>query len=910
MKIRSFILLFGLVTAAFSAILGIDFGQDFTKSALIAPGVPFEIVLSADSKRKEPSGLAFKKLGKDEIERIYGSATASHCTRFPSTCVLNLKPLLGKSIDDPEVQHYITSHPGVKLVPSKNNRDTIAFDIHDHQYPIEEVIAMSFQNIVSRASNTLKEKVPGGYSQVNDVVITVPSYFTQSQRSALKDSAELAGLKVIGLVDDGLAIAINYATNREIVKDEEYHIIYDMGAGSTTATLVSFKKNGTEPLSIKVEGYAHDDSLGGSLFTNAVAELIKNKFLETHPEIRTDKLQSNDRASAKILQAAEKAKLVLSANSDASVSIESVYDDIDLRTRITRDEFEEHVTDISSRVTKPILDVFQNRFVEETRIELKDISSVIYAGGSTRVPFVQKHLLSLVGEELVSKTINADESAVVGATLRGVQLSKMFKTKEMNISEASVYNYEISYGSGSREIVFAKGAKYNQVKEIELSNLFNKSEEFSISLHEDSKLYAHYDASNVGSIVEKLDYNSSECSAGFKVYGKFKLSESRIFTLENVQARCEGPSSEEIMKEDAKGGLFDKFKGKNTEKDDSDKEASEQKILKKIPNLKVSIPTKLRFSSSRPLGTASKQDLRAHLQKLNAKDYQRRQRSEKLNELEAILYKVRAYLEEDEVVENGPKAVVDETSSKVVEYLEWLDYDSDDATTKEIKNKTEEVKQYYNKISNHLKQLNIPLDVEAFEDLHREGVTALNSVQDFMLTMSETAAGLLRNFTEAGLDFDKESKKLKLKTPSFSESDIEKASKDLISTFEEVKEIYENPKEFAKLTREELFELRNDALEKIGKVELIKKNLEAVHSQRLKELSGVLYRFYRSQRRAAAKAAAKLKEEEEKSKTQVSSQEPEDTISTASTEPESTATTSSEVVETETETTVIDHDEL
>ncbi|CAM9019051.1 unnamed protein product [Wickerhamomyces anomalus] len=744
MRIRNCLWLLSLISVAFSAILGIDFGQDFTKSALIAPGVPFEIVLSADSKRKEPSGLAFKQLGKDEVERLYGSATASHCTRFPSTCLLNLKPLLGKSVDDPEVQHYINSHPGVKIVPSKNNRATIAFDVNGLQYPIEEVIAMSFQNIVSRASTTLKEKVPGGYSQVNDVVITVPSYFTQSQRNALKDSAELAGLKVIGLVDDGLAIAINYATNREIANDKEYHIIYDMGAGSTTATLVSFTKNSTEPLAIEVEGYAHDDSLGGSLFTNAVAELIKNKFLESHPEIRTDKFSSNDRSLAKIFQAAEKAKLVLSANNDASVSIESLYDDIDLRTKITREEFEEHVSDISSRITKPIIDVLQAKLVDDAPVELKDINSVIYAGGSTRVPFVQKHLLSLIGEDLVSKTINADESAVVGATLRGVQISKMFKTKEMNVSEASVYNYEISVGDDAQEIVFSKGSSYNQIKEVELLNLFNKSEDFSINLYEDSKLYGHYDSLNVASMVEKLDFNSSECSSGFKIYGKFKLSESR--------------------------------------KDDKE---TEQKVLKKISTLKVSIPTKLKYSSSRPLGTATKQELRTHLQALNAKDYQRKQRFEKLNELEAVLYKVRSYLEEDDVVEKGPKAIVDEASSKVSEFLEWLDYDSDGATTKEIKNKTSEIRSYYTKISDYLQQLAIPLDSEAFEALHKEGVTALNSVQDFMLTMGETAAGLLRNFTEAGLDFDKESRKLKLKTPSFSEADIEKASKELISTFEE-----------------------------------------------------------------------------------------------------------------------------
>jgi len=908
MVIRNCLALFTFLTLAFSAILGIDFGQDFTKSALIAPGVPFEIVLSADSKRKEPSGLAFKKLGKDEIERIYGSATTSHCTRFPSACLLNLKPLLGKSVDDPEVQHYISSHPGVQIVPSKNNRNTIAFDVYGRQYPIEEIIAMSFQNIVSRASNTLKEKVPGGYSQVNDVVITVPSYFTQAQRIALKDSAELAGLKVIGLVDDGLAIAINYATNREIADDKEYHVIYDMGAGSTTTTLVSFTKNGTEPLTIKVEGYAHDDSLGGSLFTNAVAELIKNKFLELHPEIRTSELQANDRALSKIIQAAEKAKLVLSANNDASVSIESIYNDVDFKGKISREEFEEHVGDVSSRITNPIIDVLKNQFSNETPIEFKDIKSVIYSGGSTRVPFVQRHLVSLIGEDLVSKTINADEAAVVGATLRGVQISKIFKTKEMNILEASVNNYEISYNDSleSKEIIFNKGSKYNQIKEIELSGLYNNTDDFSINLYEDSKLYGHHDASNIGSLINKLDLNSTECSTGFKLYGKFKLSESRIFTLENIQARCEGPSSEseEDASEKSNGGIFDKLKGKKTE---TTKENDDEKPPKKISNLKISIPTKLKHSSSRPLGTNTKQDLRAHLRTLNSQDYQRRQHSEKLNELEAILYKFRSYLQEDDVVEKGPKAIVDESKTKVSELLEWLDYESDGSTTKEIKSKIDHVSKLYTTIKDYLQQLNIPLDAQAFKALHQDGVIALNSVQDFMLTMSETAAGLLRNFTEAGLDFDKESKKLKLKTPKYSQNDIEKASKELISIFEEIKEVYENPEELAERTREELFELRKEALEKIEKVGLIKKNLESVHSQRLKELGGVLQRFIRSQKRAAAKAASKLKEEEEKI---IGSSSTSDKSSTVTESEQETSSPTTETTAESSKAADIEHDEL
>ncbi|CCH46079.1 Chaperone protein [Wickerhamomyces ciferrii] len=914
MIIRNCLILFTIITCALSAILGIDFGQDFTKSALIAPGVPFEIVLSSDSKRKEPSGLALKKLNQDEIERIYGPGTSSHCTRFPNTCLLNLKPLLGKSIDDPAVSSYISTHPGVKIVPSKNNRQTIAFEINNYHYPIEEIIAMSFQDIVSRASETLKEKTPGGYSQINDVVITIPSYFNQAQRLALKDSAELAGLKVIGLVDDGLAIAINYATNRDITEDKEYHIIYDMGSGSTTATLVSFTKNGTEPLNIKVEGYSHDESLGGSLFTNAVYEILKNKFLEQHSNIKTEKFLSNNRAIAKILQSSEKAKLVLSANNDASVSIESLYDDIDFRTKITREEFEEYVGDLSKRITNPILNIFSNQFDDELELTLKDVKSVIYAGGSTRIPFVQSHLLSLIGEDKVSKTINADESAVVGATLRGVQISKMFKTKQLNVSEASVYNYEFAISGDDedeiKQVVFPKGSSYNQIKEIELTKLFNTSKDFTIDLYEESKLYGQYISSDVLSSIKKLDFNSSECSNGAKIYGKFKLSESRIFTLESIQARCEGETNEDINDDEGKSsGFFDKLKNKKDSQQQDDE--SNQKILKpKISNLKTLLPTKLKYASSRPLGSATKQELRSHLHLLNSKDLQRRQRSEKLNELEAILYKVRAFIEEEEVIEKGPSEIIENLNSKISEDLEWLDYDSDDATIKDIKKKIESIKNEYNQIEKFMENLNIPLDSEAFQILHKEGVVALNSIQDFILTMGETAAGLLRNFTEVGLDFEKESKKVKLRSPDYSQQEIEDNSKEFVQIFNKIKELYENPKILESKSREELFKLRTEALQKIEKTELIKKNLQSVESQRLREMNGILQRFFRAQRRAAAKAASKAKAEAEAEQTEATeTTEVETATETNNVEEESTISEESEAEPTSTKQ-ALEHDEL
>jgi hypoxia up-regulated 1 len=833
------LLLLYFLTTSLAALLGIDIGQDFTKAALVAPRMPFEIVMSSDSKRKDVSGLALKPLG-DGVERLYGSQTSSHCTRFPKQCILNTKALLGKPADDQVVQHYLQSHPGVDIVPSKNNRNTISFNIEEAQYPIEEALAMNIQDIVSRASELLKEKAPGGYyPQIRDVAITVPTFFQMAQRNALKDAAELAGLNVVALIDDGLAIATNYAANREFDVGTEYHVIYDMGAGSTKATLVSFTNaNDSVPLQMNVEGYGYDETLGGAYFTNGVAELVKAKFLESHPNIRSARFQSNERAVAKLFQTAEKAKLVLSANNEAPISIESFFDEIDFKTKITREEFEEFVSDVSIRITNPLLDA-----LKEAGLTVDNLTSVLYAGGSTRVPFVQRHLLSLIGEQLVSKTINADEAAVFGTSLRGVQISNMFRAKELNITEQSHYNYRLSFEDDSEIVIFPKGSAYGSTEVVDLSEKFTSSEDFSFDVIEDAKRYLTYHVGKPSEIIEKLSLNTSECIDDVKYLASFTLTESRLLVLDSFKAECSA----------SKAGFLEKLKSKI---DSSD----EKPIVKKTSS---KIATKPKYLGSRPLGTASKQELRNHLSLLDAKDSQRKLVSEKLNELEAALYGSRTYFTNDGVVEKLPESMVEEANEVISEYLEWLDFESDGAALKEIKSKLSTVKKLKSQGETYIAQLSIPLDVDAFKELYTAAVESVNSFQNVLMTSVEEALNVSSKFEEVGLDYEQEVKKLK-KAMLVSEEDIDKAKQELDKIMDQIKQLYENPTELDDLEREEKLILQKEANEKIDQVEKLKKNMKVMHAQRMKGLKDVYNKHLRALKRAASKQEAAAKKEGEK----------------------------------------------
>lgn len=845
-RMRGVSLLLLICTVTVASILGIDLGNDFTKAALVAPRMPFEIVMSADSKRKDVSGLALKPLFNDGIERLYGSQTSSHCTRFPKQCLLNYKPLLGKPADDAVVQRYLKSHPGVSINPSQNNRNTISFEVEDHQYPIEEVLAMNLGNIKARASSLLQEKVPGGYSQIQDVAIAVPSFFKQSQRLAILDAAELAGLNVVALIDDGVAIATNYATNNELADDtKEYHIVYDMGAGSTKATLVSFTKlNDSIPLSIEVHGYAFDETLGGGYFTNVVAELIRSKFLKNHKQIRSDKFQSNERSVAKLFQAAEKAKLVLSANNEAHVSIESLYEDIDFKTKVTREEFEDFISDSIPSITQPLKDV-----LKQAGLSIKDMTSVIYAGGSTRVPFVQRHLQSFIGEDLISKTINADEAAVFGATLRGVQISKVFRAKEFNVTERSPYEYSVSFDDDSEVVIFPQGSSYGQEFTLDVTDKLSDS--FGIDLIEDLKRIVRYEpVGKLADIVEKLKFNISDCADEVKYVANFKLSQSRIVELESLSAQCT-----------ASMGLFEKLKGTFDSNEDI-------KLTSKIA-------IKPKYLSSRPLGSATKQDLKLHLLNLANADKQRKSEAEKLNELEAALYSARSYFTDDDVVEQIAEDVLDHANALVSDLLDWLDYESDGASIKTIKGKLNEVKKIRDEIEGEIAKLSVPLDLDEFKKVYDRGVKAVNKFQDSLLTLKDITMNLSVEFAKIGLDFDEEFSKLKL-PELISEDKFNRVQKSIDSALEEVKNLIEKGEnKFESVSRDDKLEVMIEANEKLNGLEKLEENIASKFARAHRGLKEIYNKRIRSLKRKAAKEEKKRQEMAEEEGKEASTEEDE-----------------------------------
>ena len=266
-----------------SSVIGIDFGQEWFKVSIVKPGIPLDIVLNKETKRKTNSIVALKN-----NKRLFGNDA------------------IAASIKDPSLAHYPKS-----LLGSNNSSNHLVGLILQHA--------------------KLQAQVYGN-DTVTGAVLTVPPYFKQHQRLALLDAADIADLRVISLFNDETAVALNYAMLRQFSNNTQYHIFFDMGAGSTVASLVSFKtiqvqgaKKGSRVRHVPqltVEAVGYDEDLGGSSVDKEILNLLTRSFIDKQGKDFDSKLFLNDsRAMTRLLREASRVKQVLSANQETYASV-------------------------------------------------------------------------------------------------------------------------------------------------------------------------------------------------------------------------------------------------------------------------------------------------------------------------------------------------------------------------------------------------------------------------------------------------------------------------------------------------------------------------------------------------------------------------------------------------------------
>ena len=294
-------------------------------------------------------------------------------------------------------------------------------------------------------------KAFGVEGKITDCVLTVPSFFTQHERRALLDAAQLAELNVLALIDENTAAGLHYGIDR--IDDEPQNIMfYNMGASALQVSVMQFHSYDKKEKysksrkvgSFQVLGKAWDSSLGGIEFDARIVDFMAQEFNDVWNKKRNDgqvkDVRKFPRPMAKLRIQANKVKHVLSANNDFPIFIDALYDDINYQSHMSRANFEELCHDLLERSVVPITDA-----LKAANLTLDEIHGVEMIGGGMRVPKVREAIKQSLGGKLdLGMHINSDESMALGAAFHGANVSTAFKVRHVGMADINPFPIAVS----------------------------------------------------------------------------------------------------------------------------------------------------------------------------------------------------------------------------------------------------------------------------------------------------------------------------------------------------------------------------------------------------------------------------------------------------------------------------------
>lgn len=804
-------------TAA-AAIVGLDFGQQFSKAVLLSPQYNFAVIETEQGKRKDLSGVCVRPgSGSGDVNRVYGSQTGSLFTRFPQLCVADVKLVLGHSLDSEAAEDYLGHHQGVVLEKLKLRNGAIVFDLgldnDTYQFSPEEIAAMTFQTIRDRAVAMLE--TAGGIPIV-DVAVTVLPFALLLTRLAYLDALKLANFTlVLGLVDEGLAVALDYILKQKdlLASEDEsklWFLVYDMGAGSTTATLFSFLPvNNT----LEIVEIGADPLFGGKHLTNVVYDIILAKLTK---QFKIKDKQVTAKMLARIMELAEKAKLILLANSDTRVLLELIYDDQDFKCTITREEFEDTVGLEWSRAVSPITTA-----LEAAGVDASDIVLVVLNGGSTRVPKIQSLLGDLIGEEKISKLVNTDELCAIGTTMRGLQLkSHIARPNEIILVEHGQSQLSIGVDGGKQIEAFAPGVVAGTVGEIVL----DKAPKKLIELYEGDQLFKTIKLTeNLQKAADKVKCDKGDTK---QIVALALFDENKLFHLNGIEVRCIEPEvvEPEVVEEEVEEEQDDKeTKGTEDKIDVDDAEEEEPIVTKPVKKpiakkpkrpAKFSLPDDHHYPEYTPMSSKDHADVRAKLTYLQLKDREKIQLDETKNELEALCYLLRQAIEEKEA--DLLKTVEpDDLSARldlVKETLEWLEVEL--AGLVEVNDRLAKIKETHDFLDTLLKIGATDLLYDAMRQLHEDGYTVYSKLLERLDELQERLEQFQQMYEAEGFDWEKEKTRVLKQVDGESEDLVNNVRKiikefgtDLAKLDEELNAL--TPEEYNDKLKHDIYKIHN-----------------------------------------------------------------------------------------------------
>ena len=374
-------------------ILGIDLGTTNSAMAVMEGSEP-EILVNAEGDRTTPSVEGFRKDG----ERVVGKAAKNQAVTNPENTVSSIKRFIGRSFNETAEERKTVSY---NVKPGKDGRAVV--DIDGKDYTPEEISAMVLQKMKNDAEKQLG-------APITQAVITVPAYFNDAQRQATKDAGKIAGLEVLRIINEPTAAALAYGLDKTN-KDEKI-LVFDLGGGTFDVSILELGDGVFE-----VASTAGDNHLGGDDWDQRVIDWLADKFqAENGIDLRADKM-----ALQRLKEAAEKAKIELSATSQTNINLPFITADASgpkhLDYTLTRAEFERITRDLLERCRKPV-----EQALADAGYSSSQIDEVILVGGSTRMPAVQDLVKAITGKQ-PNMSVNPDEVVAMGAAVQGGVLS-------------------------------------------------------------------------------------------------------------------------------------------------------------------------------------------------------------------------------------------------------------------------------------------------------------------------------------------------------------------------------------------------------------------------------------------------------------------------------------------------------
>ncbi len=374
-----------------SKIIGIDLGTTNSAVAVMEAGDAV-VIPNAEGGRTTPSVVAFNK----NQERLVGQTAKRQAVTNSDNTIYSVKRLIGREYEDTTMEREILSY---KVEKGPSNDPRVNIPMMKRAYTPQEISAMILQKLKTDAEAYLGE-------EITDAVITVPAYFNDSQRQATKDAGKIAGLNVRRIINEPTAAALAYGLDK---KRDETILVFDLGGGTFDVSVLEVGEG-----VIEVKSTNGDTHLGGDDWDQRVVTWIAAEFKK---EQGID-LSKDKQALQRLKEAAEKAKIELSAMMETEINLPFITADANgpkhLQLKLTRSKFEQLTEDLLQRTVGPFKQVLKDAGLDTSKID-----EVVLVGGSTRMPMVYELVKKLTDGKEPHKGVNPDEVVAIGAAIQG-----------------------------------------------------------------------------------------------------------------------------------------------------------------------------------------------------------------------------------------------------------------------------------------------------------------------------------------------------------------------------------------------------------------------------------------------------------------------------------------------------------